>query len=88
VRAEAKEDIAFVGGGSLPDQSMPTWVVEVQADAVGDAELARRLRTGEPAVLARVRDSKLVLDVRTLFESQEGELVGAVGRVAAGPAPA
>ena len=40
------EDVAFVGGGSLPDQAMKTWVVEVEAAGVSDAELAHRLRTG------------------------------------------
>ena len=46
---------AYVGGGSLPDQAMPTWVVEVEADGVSDAELAQRLRMGEPAVMGRVQ---------------------------------
>lgn len=85
LKAEAKEDVAFVGGGSLPDQTMPTWIVEVQAEKVSDAELAQRLRTGEPAVLARVRDGKLVLDVRTIFEDQAPALLEAVRRVLSQP---
>jgi L-seryl-tRNA(Ser) seleniumtransferase len=76
--ARAAEDVAYVGGGSLPDQAMPTWVVEVQAAALSDAELAYRLRTGTPAVMGRLRDEKLVLDVRTVFPEQEGQLVEAV----------
>jgi L-seryl-tRNA(Ser) seleniumtransferase len=78
------EDVAYAGGGSLPDQAMPTWVVEVEARACSDAELARRLRLGTPAVLGRLRDGKLVLDVRTVFPEQEGALVEAL-RQAAGP---
>jgi L-seryl-tRNA(Ser) seleniumtransferase len=77
------EDVAYVGGGSLPDQAMKSWVVEVEAASVGDTELARRLRTGTPAVMARVRDGKVVLDVRTVFEHQEALLVEAVGRALA-----
>jgi L-seryl-tRNA(Ser) seleniumtransferase len=78
--AEVKvaEDVAYVGGGSLPDQAMKSWVVEVEAASVGDAELARRLRLGTPAVMARLRDGKLVFDVRTIFPSQESPLVEAV----------
>jgi hypothetical protein len=34
--------------------------------------------------MARVRDGKLVLDVRTVFERQEAALVEAVGRAASG----
>ncbi len=68
--ARACDDVAYVGGGSLPDQAMPACVVEVEARACSDAELARRLRLGEPAVVGRLRDGKLVLDVRTVFPEQ------------------
>jgi L-seryl-tRNA(Ser) seleniumtransferase len=82
--AETSPDLAYVGGGSLPDQPMKTWVVEVVADCLGDSEFARRLRTGRPAVMARLRDGKLVLDVRTIFPAEEQALIDAVQRAAAG----
>jgi L-seryl-tRNA(Ser) seleniumtransferase len=75
-----KEDTAYVGGGSLPDQTMPSCVLEVEAKAVSDADLAYRLRTGDPAVVGRLRDEKLVLDVRTIFPDQETALVEAIRR--------
>jgi L-seryl-tRNA(Ser) seleniumtransferase len=77
----AAEDEAFVGGGSLPDQALKTWVLEVEAHALSDADLAHRLRTGTPAVIGRLRGGKLVLDVRTVFPHQETELVKAVRQV-------
>jgi len=76
--ATAVEDVAFVGGGSLPDQAMKTCVVEIEAGTLSDAALAYRLRAGTPAVLGRLRDGKLVLDVRTVFAEQEDSLVEAV----------
>jgi L-seryl-tRNA(Ser) seleniumtransferase len=77
-RAEATEDVAYVGGGSLPDQAMKTWVVEVEARGISDTGLAQRLRTGSPAVMGRLRDGRLVLDVRTVFPRQEQALVEAL----------
>jgi L-seryl-tRNA(Ser) seleniumtransferase len=74
----ALEDVAYVGGGSLPDQAMKTWVVEIEAAGLSDTELAYRLRTGTPAVMGRLRDGKLVLDVRTLFPEQEEALLDAI----------
>ena len=70
------EDVAFVGGGSLPDQQMKTWVVELTVGS--EEQLAQRLRGGDPAVLARLREGRLVLDVRTIFAEQETALVEAV----------
>ena len=76
--ASAREDSAYVGGGSLPDQVLTTWVVEVEAAGVSDAEMARRLRTGDPAVMGRLQGGKLLLDVRTVFPEQEARLMEAV----------
>jgi L-seryl-tRNA(Ser) seleniumtransferase len=75
---DVAEDVAYVGGGSLPDQKMAAWVIEIAARNVGDAELAHRLRTGDPAVMTRVREGKVVLDVRTVLPHQEDALVAAV----------
>jgi L-seryl-tRNA(Ser) seleniumtransferase len=76
--ARVCEDSAFVGGGSLPDQSMPTCIVELEPARLSDTELAHRLRTGDPAVIGRLRDGKLVLDVRTVFPDQENHLIEAL----------
>lgn len=70
VHAAVRSDIAYVGGGSLPDQTMPTWLVEVHADQFSDDRLAQRLRTGSPAVLGRLQNERLLLDVRTIFPRQ------------------
>jgi len=78
---DVAEDIAFVGGGSLPDQKMATWVVHVKPRSISDADFAQRLRTGSPAVMGRVQEGKLVLDVRTVFPHQVDLLVAAVQAV-------
>jgi L-seryl-tRNA(Ser) seleniumtransferase len=78
---EVREDIAYVGGGSLPDQKLATVVVALKAKSLSDSELAQRLRTGDPAVLPRVQDGRVLLDVRTVFEEQVEELVEACGKV-------
>ena len=80
VTAEVIDGRSMIGGGSLPDQTMPTWVVHVEAEHVSDAELAYRLRTGAPAVVGRVKNQKLVLDVRTILPGQEETLAAAVAK--------
>jgi L-seryl-tRNA(Ser) seleniumtransferase len=72
------EDTAYVGGGSLPDQAMKTWVLQVETGELSDTDFAYRLRTGTPAVMGRLRDGELVLDLRTVFAEQETPLVEAV----------
>jgi len=78
VEAEVVDDVAYVGGGSLPDQHMPTVTVAVRHARLSDAELAQRLRTGRPAVVARVQDGRVRFDLRTVFPEQLPLVVQAV----------
>ena len=77
-----REDESFVGGGTLPDVSVPTAVLALGCADVSETEFAARLRTGTPAVVGRVQDERVLLDLRCVFERQEEELLEAV-RVAA-----
>ena len=77
---QAAPDVAFVGGGSLPDQQMKTWVVEVPVTGASETTVAQQLRVGDPAVMGRLRESKIVFDVRTVFPEQLTELVKAIER--------
>jgi L-seryl-tRNA(Ser) seleniumtransferase len=77
-RVDVIEDTAYVGGGSLPDQAMKTVVVAVQCADVDDAEFAERLRAGTPAVVGRLQQGSILLDLRTIFPDQEQSLVQCV----------
>jgi L-seryl-tRNA(Ser) seleniumtransferase len=76
LRAEILPAASIIGGGSTPEQSIPTWVIAVECAKVPDAE--RRLRTGDPPVLARIEEDRLLLDLRTVFREEEDALAAAV----------
>lgn len=77
-RVEVREDVAYVGGGSLPDVAVPTAVVAISAPGVSESELAARLRTGRPPVIGRNKDGQVFLDLRTVFHEQESDLTAAI----------
>jgi L-seryl-tRNA(Ser) seleniumtransferase len=71
-RVTAQPDRGVVGGGSLPGFELDSWVVALE---VPDPEaVAARLRGASVPVLARVRDDRLLLDVRTLLDDDESAL--------------
>jgi L-seryl-tRNA(Ser) seleniumtransferase len=76
--AVVREDVAYAGGGSLPDVAVPTAVIAVAVDGLAEAEFAARLRAGTPAVVGRVQDGAFLIDLRTVFDRQEDELLAAV----------
>lgn len=76
IRAELIRGTSVIGGGSTPEQSIPTWLIAVIADDV--VALESRLRSGEPAVIARIENEKLLLDLRTVLPQEEEELAAAL----------
>jgi L-seryl-tRNA(Ser) seleniumtransferase len=76
IQAEVIEGRSTVGGGSLPGETLPTWLVAVTCDSLD--ELAARLRKNDPPVIARIEDGHLVLDPRTVQAREEKALLNAV----------
>jgi L-seryl-tRNA(Ser) seleniumtransferase len=74
-QVEVEPDRAPVGGGSLPGFELDTWVVTLRPEK-GAAKMAAALRTASTPVLTRVRDDAVILDLRTLVDS-DGALVEA-----------
>jgi len=64
-----------VGGGSLPGETMPSWGIAVAGRA---DRLLTALRRGTPAVVGRIADGSVVLDLRTVEPARDGDLVAAI----------
>ncbi|MEX2599373.1 MAG: L-seryl-tRNA(Sec) selenium transferase [Dehalococcoidia bacterium] len=81
--ASVTDGVSTVGGGSLPDDTMPSRLVQVDPSGVagGADEVARRLRTGRPSIMARIDEGMVVLDLRTVLPAADSE-VGAAVRAA------
>lgn len=59
-----------VGGGAMPEQSLPSWAVALQPSSMKISELERRLRRVQPPVIGRMEDDCLLLDMRTVAEDE------------------
>ncbi|MEX2183487.1 MAG: L-seryl-tRNA(Sec) selenium transferase [Chloroflexota bacterium] len=80
-RAEIVELRSTVGGGSLPGETLPSWGIALSAASSASADrLLARLRRGEPIVIARVADGRVVLDLRTVDPEMDESLAEAIGR--------
>ena len=72
-----EETVARVGGGALPLTELPSFACAVEE------ELAAALRTGEPPVVAVVRDGRTLLDCRTLTDGEADDVAAVVTTVRA-----
>jgi L-seryl-tRNA(Ser) seleniumtransferase len=74
-----------IGGGSTPDQSLPTWVVALTVESATKFE--RALRLGDPPVIVRIEKDEIVLDMRTIADEEESLLVAAVHAASSATTP-
>ena len=72
VDGDVEETVGRVGGGALPLTELPSFACAVEES------LAAALRAGEPPVIGVVRDGSLLLDCRTLDDSEVDEVAEAI----------
>lgn len=75
-RAEAVETEATFGGGSQPGEMLPSIGISIALDAGSIDDLARALRVADPAVVGRIEQDRLILDLRTVTEEEWDRLPG------------
>jgi L-seryl-tRNA(Ser) seleniumtransferase len=83
VEIEIADGVSLAGGGSTPEQSLPTKVIRVASARYSATKLEQRLRRAPcgVSVIARVEDERLILDLRTVFPEQEPLLVKTLAAV-------
>ena len=70
----------MVGGGSLPDQTLPTRLVAVEPP-YPVVDFTYRLRLATPPLLGRVEDEQFLIDMRTVMPSLDDTLVKVIESV-------
>jgi L-seryl-tRNA(Ser) seleniumtransferase len=76
--ARVVEGRSMVGGGSLPEESLPTKLVALSGEVARVTEVARRLRVGTTPVVGRIERGALLLDPRTVGPDEDRALIAAV----------
>jgi L-seryl-tRNA(Ser) seleniumtransferase len=77
------ESVARVGGGALPLLDLEGPAVALDPGPAGADALAAVLRAGDPPLVGRIQDGRLLLDPRTLTD-EEADVAGRVVRAARG----
>ncbi len=65
-----REGTAAAGGGSLPGQEIPTFLVSLAPRSLSSSRLEERLRGLEVPIIARIDGEEVLLDMRTVAEEE------------------
>jgi len=83
LQVEVRDGESLLGGGAAPSSVLPTRVLALACDGLSADELEARLRGSEPAIIARVDEGRVLLDLRTVFPEQDGSIEAALNRISA-----
>jgi L-seryl-tRNA(Ser) seleniumtransferase len=76
--AEVRDGSSTVGGGSAPGSELTTRVLTLRSRTAGADVVARRLRGGDPPIIARIENDVVVLDLRTVPAEDDGAILAAL----------
>jgi L-seryl-tRNA(Ser) seleniumtransferase len=70
-RLMLEESTSQIGSGALPTEELPTVVIGVEHKNVGATRIAEQFRSASPPIIGRIKDGRFLLDLRTIFDSQD-----------------
>ena len=76
--AEIVETEGYAGGGALPMQALPGRALALSHPRLSTEDLALRLRTGPTRVLGRIEQDRVLIDLRTVDDSEVPALAEAI----------
>ncbi len=76
VTLELSAGFSVIGGGSTPDQQLPTHLISISSRRYSATQLEERLRKPRSStpVITRIEENRLLLDLRTVLPGEESEL--------------
>ena len=74
-----------LGGGAAPTSKLPTTIIAITDPRRSAAELEQQLRRSSPAVIARISDEKILLDLRTVSPEDLPALITVLKSLETGP---
>lgn len=78
VQVQVIEGDSVIGGGAAPSAVLPTVLLAISSNDLSADELASRLRSSNPPVIARVEEGRVLLDLRTVFPEQDRLVADAI----------
>jgi len=74
------DGFSTIGGGSLPDQTLPTKLIAIEPPYPVE-DFIRRLRLTSPPLLGRIESDRFVIDPRTIMPSLDGTVIKIIQKV-------
>jgi L-seryl-tRNA(Ser) seleniumtransferase len=75
LKFEITKGNSVIGGGSAPDVQPATTILALRHTDISVSKLEEMLRSAKPPVITRILEDKVLIDLRTVSEAEESELL-------------
>lgn len=75
---ELTDGASAIGGGSAPLARLETILISLRDERLSAEELEKALRRNLPPIIARIAEDRVLIDLRTVYESEEDEIIAAL----------
>jgi L-seryl-tRNA(Ser) seleniumtransferase len=75
---EIIEGKSQIGGGTMPDVRLDTYLVSVSHNILSAQELHDKLRKGNPSIITRIQEGAVLLDLRTVSSIEQMDIIHAL----------
>jgi L-seryl-tRNA(Ser) seleniumtransferase len=76
-----REGFSLTGGGSAPEERIPTWLLALTSGKHSPNQLVSALRSYPVPILSRIEEDRVLLDLRTVFPDQDDTIVAALNSI-------
>lgn len=59
-----------VGGGAMPLTDLPTFLISITSSKLSTKRVEKLLRSNDPAIISRINEDRILIDVRTIKEEE------------------
>ncbi len=73
-----ENDVSQVGGGTMPDVELPTYIVSLKHEQKNAETLSKELRLHKPSIVTRVKQDRVLLDCRTIQDDEVIQVLNAL----------
>ncbi|MHC6179057.1 L-seryl-tRNA(Sec) selenium transferase [Clostridium sp. JNZ X4-2] len=70
-----EKDCSMVGGGSMPGEQIPTYVIKAKNNKISPEEIDKKFREAPVPIIVRIAKDEVIMDLRTIFDREFNILV-------------
>ncbi|GAA0177523.1 L-seryl-tRNA(Sec) selenium transferase [Clostridium sediminicola] len=72
-----EEDSSKVGGGSLPTETIPSYIIKSKNEKLSSSKIEALMRKNSTPIIGRVKEDAFVMDIRTVKDNDFNDIIKA-----------